>query len=248
MINHTSIDFRNDRLKKIQRLLSDLAPHEHADGINECAICDQGLDEAILIELRKVPTPVRQEEGELLIESLVNETERWIAANSCNRPVIKTIIRAALDKFNASLRDKTEQEKQTFGEQEALSESHLRDTVAPFTGSRFIRVGHGITLGCISEEARDLLDRVMEAWDVHLASMRETQGAHYSPSYYGFAYWLIRWSDLVQPAEVEKCEGCGVVATTRDVEGVPLCSECAALPDAPEGRRRIGVWMNKTAS
>lgn len=54
MINHTSIDFHNDRLKEIQAILDKLAPHEHGDGMNECHICDQELDEAILIELRKI--------------------------------------------------------------------------------------------------------------------------------------------------------------------------------------------------
>lgn len=54
MINHTSLDFRNDRLKEIQSILKKLAPHEHTDGVNECHICDQSLDEAILLELRKL--------------------------------------------------------------------------------------------------------------------------------------------------------------------------------------------------
>lgn len=53
MINHTEISFHDDRLKEIQTLLDKLAPHEHGDGMNECAICDQELDEAILIELRR---------------------------------------------------------------------------------------------------------------------------------------------------------------------------------------------------
>lgn len=54
MIDHTSIEFHNDRLKEIQSILDKLAPHEHGDGMNECHICDQELDEAILIELRKI--------------------------------------------------------------------------------------------------------------------------------------------------------------------------------------------------
>lgn len=29
----------------------------------------------------------------------------------------------------------------------------------------------------------------------------------------------------------EACEGCGALASTRDTEGVPLCKECAQLPD-----------------
>lgn len=52
MINHTDIPFHDSNLAEIKRVLDRLAPHEHPDGRNECAICDQGLDEAILVELR----------------------------------------------------------------------------------------------------------------------------------------------------------------------------------------------------
>lgn len=54
MINHTDISFHDDRLKEIQSILNKLAPHEHGDGMKECNICDQPLDDAILIELRKL--------------------------------------------------------------------------------------------------------------------------------------------------------------------------------------------------
>lgn len=65
MINHTNIEFHDDRLKEIKDILDKLAPHEHADGMNECHICDQGLDEAILIELRKLAPPLSaQVEGQ----------------------------------------------------------------------------------------------------------------------------------------------------------------------------------------
>lgn len=52
MIDHTDIPFHDSNLAEIKRVLDRLAPHEHPDGRNECAICDQGLDEAILVELR----------------------------------------------------------------------------------------------------------------------------------------------------------------------------------------------------
>lgn len=60
-------------------------------------------------------------------------------------------------------------------------------------GSRFVSVGP-VTIGCISPEARDLLDVIMDAWD-------ESKKGHppdYESTIYGFAYWLIRWSGLVQ--------------------------------------------------
>ena len=61
----------------------------------------------------------------------------------------------------------------------------------------------GVTLYCIAPEARDLLDRAMEEWDKHKASLPESltiDGETWNPqeSVYGFAYWLIRWSGLVK--------------------------------------------------
>jgi len=64
-------------------------------------------------------------------------------------------------------------------------------------GSRIKQIGN-ITIGCISPEARDLLDTVMEQWEEHYKDLKANNPNH-EPSYYGFAYWLIRWSGLVQP-------------------------------------------------
>ena len=58
-----------------------------------------------------------------------------------------------------------------------------------FNGSVFTSVGQGITTGCIAPEAKDLLDKIMAEWE---KTEQET-------SIYGFAYWLVRWSGLVQP-------------------------------------------------
>jgi hypothetical protein len=82
MIDHTPINFHNDRLTEIQSILNKLEPHEHADGINECAICDQGLDEAILLELRKtlVLREIRSRkplEGETVCPPAPQEQEKW---------------------------------------------------------------------------------------------------------------------------------------------------------------------------
>ncbi|MFM2204437.1 MAG: hypothetical protein RLZZ605_1401 [Bacteroidota bacterium] len=72
-----------------------------------------------------------------------------------------------------------------------------------FHGSRFNYAGSKdgiqITLGCITPEARDLLDTIMEQWETHYANMKETK-PKYEPSFYGFAYWLVRWSGLVCPS------------------------------------------------
>jgi hypothetical protein len=66
-------------------------------------------------------------------------------------------------------------------------------------GSNFVEVNENITLGCISEEARDLLDTIMTEWEKNEAKHEEIWPG-YEPSIYAFAYWLVRWSGLVQPA------------------------------------------------
>ncbi len=66
-------------------------------------------------------------------------------------------------------------------------------------GSTFKRVGP-ITLGCISTEARDLLDVIMEDWEKHnMKRLKLFPGKR--ASIYGFAYWLVRWSGLVRPSD-----------------------------------------------
>ena len=72
-------------------------------------------------------------------------------------------------------------------------------------GSEFRRIGN-ITLGCITPEARELLDTIMEHWESHYAALKKMHGQDYEPSFYGFAYWLVRWSGLVEPAQYK--EGC----------------------------------------
>lgn len=76
-----------------------------------------------------------------------------------------------------------------------------------FKGSVFQNPAPCITLGCISPEARDLLDTIMERWEDHYKALKETNGDQYEPSYYGFAYWLVRWSGLIQTAPTTSPEG-----------------------------------------
>lgn len=71
---------------------------------------------------------------------------------------------------------------------------------SPFHGSNFTSVGP-VVLGCISPEARELLDTIMEKWEEHLAEIKKAHGPDYTPTHYGFAYWLVRWSGLVRPSD-----------------------------------------------
>ena len=72
-------------------------------------------------------------------------------------------------------------------------------------GSKNTKIeGASITITCISEEARDLLNSIMEKWEEHEARMREyakQRGVEPGEiSHYGFAYWLVRYSGLIQPS------------------------------------------------
>ena len=60
-------------------------------------------------------------------------------------------------------------------------------------GSNNVEVGN-IQIGCISEDARDLLDRLVERYN-------ETYGkdAVHEKSAYSAFYWACRWSGMIQP-------------------------------------------------
>jgi hypothetical protein len=53
-----------------------------------------------------------------------------------------------------------------------------------------------IILSAISPEASDLLDQIMLHWQAHC--IRLPPGYPQDPAY-ALAYWLVRWSGLVQP-------------------------------------------------
>lgn len=85
--------------------------------------------------------------------------------------------------------------------------NHTPDQI-PYDGSRFKDCGTiggcRVTLGCISPEAGDLLDRIMEAYtDQYDPSVHTSSPEHV----YQFAYWLCRYSGLIQPAATAKAEG-----------------------------------------
>lgn len=61
-----------------------------------------------------------------------------------------------------------------------------------------------ITLTCMEPEKRDLLDMVMEEWSKQWSQLPEKYRSPQDPrDVYQFAYWLIRWSGLVQPANTK---------------------------------------------
>jgi len=72
-------------------------------------------------------------------------------------------------------------------------------------GSEIKKIGGtNIALTSMSVEARDLLDLIMEKWREHEKGMRESakqRGVKLGPiSNYGFAYWLVRYSGLIEPS------------------------------------------------
>jgi hypothetical protein len=85
-----------------------------------------------------------------------------------------------------------------------MTEERLREIEAragsALPGHSEHRVGP-ITLGCITIEARDLIDEAYAAWVMHREDMRIKQPRHHiSDEAYAVLYWLIRWSGLVNPA------------------------------------------------
>jgi hypothetical protein len=68
-----------------------------------------------------------------------------------------------------------------------------------YKGSGILEVNENIALTCINAEASDLLEKIMEEWEKHFNSLKEMYGDKYEPSFYGFAYWLVRYSGLIQP-------------------------------------------------
>lgn len=65
-------------------------------------------------------------------------------------------------------------------------------------GNRVVRVGP-VGIGAIAPDARDLLDRIMAAWEPDLASMVANNPPDFAPSPYLAFYWLCRWSGLIDP-------------------------------------------------
>lgn len=87
-----------------------------------------------------------------------------------------------------------------------------------FKGSIFTEPVPGIALGRISPEARELLDTIMEQWEAHYKTVKTDT---YEPTFYGFAYWLVRWSGLIKPMPKnepmpEGCPYCGSPECTSD--------------------------------
>lgn len=70
--------------------------------------------------------------------------------------------------------------------------------------SKTVKIGR-VTLNCMKPEDRDCLDRAMAEWKAHKKQLPKKIGdKRYVPGIYGFAYWLIRWSGLVQPTDKRK--------------------------------------------
>ena len=82
------------------------------------------------------------------------------------------------------------------------SPRRTRNSTNKFSGTRTLRAGP-IAINAMSPEGRDLLEQAMDAWKSHKKELpKKFCGKRYAPGIYGFAYWLIRYSGLVQPAKV----------------------------------------------
>ena len=72
-----------------------------------------------------------------------------------------------------------------------------------YEGSKNIEIGQigpfNVTIEYISPDASVLLDTIMEHWEQHYLELK-AMFPDREPDFYGFAYWLVRWSGLIQPA------------------------------------------------
>ena len=66
-------------------------------------------------------------------------------------------------------------------------------------GTKIVEPLPGVALACISPEARDLLDRIMADWAAFLGDVQK-HTPKYEPTPYMMAYWLTRYSGLIEPA------------------------------------------------
>ena len=68
-------------------------------------------------------------------------------------------------------------------------------------GTEMRQIGN-VALCCMKSDYRDCLNKAMEEWKKHKKTLpKKILGKQYRPGIYAFAYWLIRWSGLVQPAD-----------------------------------------------
>lgn len=72
-------------------------------------------------------------------------------------------------------------------------------------GTESRKVNNVVTLSCISSDARDLLDTIMQEWKKHIIDAERIM-PDYEPSIYGFAYWLVRYSNLIRPSNTNMDE------------------------------------------
>lgn len=95
-----------------------------------------------------------------------------------------------------------------------VGEGESETVYTEFKGSKITKITEGITTACISHEASDLLDTIMNHWEIQKENLK-TNNPDHKPSEYGFAYWLVRWSGLIKPvilkSEEEKCSKCDVL-------------------------------------
>ena len=67
-------------------------------------------------------------------------------------------------------------------------------------GSLYKRIGP-VTLACMSPEARDLLDNIMAEFEKHKKDFHKSFPGK-TITIYGFAYWLVRYSGLIEPSKI----------------------------------------------
>lgn len=58
-----------------------------------------------------------------------------------------------------------------------------------------------VVITCMSKEHRDLLHKILKDWKIYKKKYKRQYGK--KPTRYGMIYWLVRYSNLIQPVKGE---------------------------------------------
>lgn len=65
-------------------------------------------------------------------------------------------------------------------------------------GNHDLREVGPVTLACMDADARNLMDKALTQYQEHFRGVRKMFPKK-RPNVYSFAYWLFRWSGLIDP-------------------------------------------------
>lgn len=167
----------------------------------------------------------RVEELELTIDGIMHSVDKWLEGDQLNNdPVTRasdareTALRVidrleteiAKYKIKHDKQDLIELAKQAKSGSLAAKQAYINGLEFELAelkrerefgpGTKVAHVGP-VAICCMDPEYRDCLDLAIEQWKEHWKKLPPEHRIADPDDVYGFAYWLMRWSGLVVPAE-----------------------------------------------